>query len=103
MGFKLNEVSDRLIGKPGTEVDVVFQRQGVSQPIQGRFTRAGIRVPAVPYTLGLDGTVGYIPLQSFNEQASEDVAKALIDLKGRGARSCVLDLRGKHGRLRAAS
>lgn len=97
IGFKLNEVSDRLIGKPGTQVDVVFQRQGVSQPIKGRFTRAVIKVPAVPYTLVLDGSVGYIPLQSFNEQASEDVARALIDLKGRGARSYVLDLRGNGG------
>jgi carboxyl-terminal processing protease len=97
IGLKLNEVSDRLVGKPGTQVDVVFQRQGVSQPIKGRFTRAVIRVPAVPYSIVLDGGVGYIPLQSFNESASEDVAKALIDLKSQGARSYVLDLRGNGG------
>jgi carboxyl-terminal processing protease len=51
----------------------------------------------VPYSLVLDGGVGYIPLQSFNDSAAEDVAKALLDLKRRGARSFVLDLRGNGG------
>ena len=97
VGFRLDQVSSRLIGTPGTKVDVVFQRAGVAQPIRGRFTRAVIRVPAVPYSLVLDGGVGYIPLQSFNDSAAEDVARALMDLKRRGARSFVLDLRGNGG------
>ena len=97
VGFRLDQVSSRLIGTPGTKVDVVFQRAGVPLPIKGRFTRAIIRVPAVPYTLVLDNGVGYIPLQSFNDSAAEDVAKALLDLKRRGARSFILDLRGNGG------
>jgi carboxyl-terminal processing protease len=97
IGLKLEQVSNRLVGEPGTQVDVVFQRQGVAQPIKGRFTRAVIRPPAVPFTMMLDGGVGYIPLQSFNESASEDVAKALVDLRSRGAHSYVFDLRGNGG------
>jgi carboxyl-terminal processing protease len=97
VGLRLDQVSGKLIGQPGTKVDVVFQRAGVAQPIRGRFTRAVIRVPAVPYSLVLDGGVGYIPLQSFNDSAAEDVAKALLDLRRRGARSFVLDLRGNGG------
>jgi carboxyl-terminal processing protease len=96
-GMKLQQVSDRLVGQAGTKVDVAFQRPGVTQLIKGRFTRAIIRVPAVPYTMVLDGGVGYIPLQSFNESAAEDVARALVDLKTRGAREYVLDLRGNGG------
>ena len=97
VGLRLDQVSGRLIGTPGTKVDVVFQRAGVTQPIRGRFTRAIIRVPAVPYSLVLDNGVGYIPLQSFNDSAAEDVARALMDLKRRGARSFVIDLRGNGG------
>jgi len=97
VGLKLSQVSGRLLGRPGTKVDVVFQRAGVAQPIRGQFTRAIIRVPAVPYSLVLDGGVGYIPLQSFNDSAAEDVSKALLDLKRRGAKSFVLDLRGNGG------
>lgn len=96
-GFKIEEVSSRLIGQPGTTVNVVFMRPGVTGQVKGRFTRAVIRVPAVPYTLVFDGNVGYIPLQSFNESAAEDVMRALLDLKRRGARSYVLDLRGNGG------
>jgi carboxyl-terminal processing protease len=97
IGWKTQEVSAKLLGQPGTSVDVTVRRQGVSQPIKGRFTRAVIRVPAVPYTLVLDGSVGYIPLQAFNDAASEDVGRALLDLRGRGARSFVIDLRGNGG------
>ena len=97
IGWTTARVSDRLIGKPGTTVEVTVRRQGVPEPIKGKFTRAIIRVPAVPYTLVLDGNVGYIPLQAFNDVASEDVGKALLDLRARGARSFVLDLRGNGG------
>lgn len=96
-GKKIEEVSAILVGQPGTSVNVSFGRAGVPEPIKGRFTRAIIRVPAVPYSLVMDGSVGYIPLQSFNESASEDVARALLDLRKRGARSYILDLRGNGG------
>ena len=97
IGWRTQQVSERLIGKPGTQVDVTVRRVGVPQPIKGRFTRAVIRVPAVPYTLVLDGGVGYIPLQAFNNSASEDIAKALVSLRSRGVRSYVIDLRGNGG------
>jgi len=97
IGWRTQEVSAKLVGQPGTPVDVTVRRQGVPQPIKGRFTRAVIRVPAVPYTLVLSGNVGYIPLQAFNDAASEDVGRALLDLRGRGARSFVIDLRGNGG------
>ena len=97
IGWRTQQVSERLIGKPGTSVDVTVRRVGVPQPIKGRFTRAIIRVPAVPYPLVLDGSVGYIPLQAFNNSASGDVGKALVGLRSRGVRSFVIDLRGNGG------
>jgi carboxyl-terminal processing protease len=45
----------------------------------------------------LDGNVGYIPLQSFNESAAADVERALGSLRSRGARAFVLDLRDNGG------
>ncbi len=96
-GMRLDQVSSRLVGQPGTSVDVVFQRPGITQPIKSRFVRAVIRVPAVPYTVVLDGNVGYIPLQSFNESSAEDMERSLGQLRTRGARSFILDLRGNGG------
>lgn len=96
-GLRLDQVSDKLLGTPGTEVHVTFQRAGVAEPIKSTFKRAVIRVPAVPYSLVLDNGVGYIPLQSFNESAAQDVEQALLSLKGRGVKTYVLDLRGNGG------
>ena len=96
-GMRLDQVSGRLVGQPGTFVDVVFQRASAPQPIKGRFKRAVIRVPAVPYAITLEDGVGYIPLQSFNESAADNVSRALLELKRKGARSYVLDLRGNGG------
>ncbi|MGH7562474.1 MAG: S41 family peptidase [Gemmatimonadales bacterium] len=96
-GLRLDQVSGRLVGRPGTSVEVVFQRQGVPQPIRSKFVRAVIRVPAVPYTLAFDRGVGYIPLQSFNESSADDVERSLADLRQKGARAYILDLRGNGG------
>src|SRR5688572_151172 len=53
-GWKLAQVSGALVGTPGTKVNVRFQRPGVGDPINVRFTRAVIRIPAVPYAIMLD-------------------------------------------------
>ena len=97
IGWRTGQVSDKLIGRAGTSVELTVRRVGVPQPIKGRFVRANIRVPAVPYTLVLDPGVGYIPLQAFNNAASEDVMKALVSLRGRGVRSYIIDLRANGG------
>ena len=96
-GWKLNKVSETLIGRPGTRVNVRFGRTGVGEPIQVRFTRAIIHVPAVPYAIMLDGNIGYIPLQRFSETAADEIESAVQRLTKEGARGIVLDLRGNGG------
>jgi carboxyl-terminal processing protease len=96
-GLKLDEVSGRLIGVAGTTVDVAFGRSGMSEPIRGTFTRAVVHIPAVPYAIILDGGIGYIPLQKFNDGAANDVRQAVRRLQAQGATSYVLDVRGNGG------
>jgi carboxyl-terminal processing protease len=96
-GLRLEEVSGRLTGPAGTKVNVILAREGVSEPLKVTFTRAIIRVPAVPYTLLLENGVGYLPLQRFNENASEQVEQGLRELKEKGARAFLIDLRGNPG------
>jgi carboxyl-terminal processing protease len=92
-------VSDSLTGAPGTKVTVTFARPGVPTPITATFTRAIIHIPAVPYsmTFGAGGRVGYLPLQTFNENAAENVADALKELQAKGAKGIIIDLRGDPG------
>jgi carboxyl-terminal processing protease len=56
-----------------------------------------IHVPAVPFATMLGDKVGYIPLQTFNENAAEEVERAAAKLVGEGARGIVLDLRDNGG------
>jgi carboxyl-terminal processing protease len=97
-GWTLVQVSDSLIGTPGTKVSVRFSRTGVTDPIALHFTRAIIHVPAVPFSIMLDGKIAYIPLQQFNEDASEDMEASLDRLvRTGGAKGIVLDLRDDPG------
>ena len=100
-GWKLDQVSNALIGTPGTTVNVKFARPGVAEPIAVKFKRAIITVPAVQYAIMLDGNIGYIPLQQFSESASEDVAAAITRLNRQGAKGFVFDLRDNGGGILA--
>ena len=93
----LTRVSDALRGQPGSRVNVTFLRPGVTEPIRSRFVRRIVRVPAVPYSMMVDNGVGYIPLQTFNENAADEVREAIEQLRRSGAKGLVLDLRGNGG------
>jgi len=96
-GLRLVQVTDALKGVPGTDVRVTFARGGVSQPINMKFTRAVIRIPAVPYAILIDKHTGYIPLLQFNETSAQETMEAVADLQAQGAKGIVLDLRGNGG------
>jgi carboxyl-terminal processing protease len=76
---------------------VKFLRAGVAEPIPVTFTRADVRIPAVPYAIMLDGKIGYIPLQQFNETATDELEEAVKRLTSEGAKGLVFDLRGNGG------
>jgi carboxyl-terminal processing protease len=98
--WSTQQVSDYLTGTPGTKVSVKFSRPGVTTPIEVRFTRALIHVPAVRYAIsfGANGDkVGYIPLDRFNETAAQEVQNAVLALTKQGVRGIVLDVRNNPG------
>lgn len=94
---KIDRVSDALRGVVGTTVNVIFARPGVVEPVKLSFRRAVVRVPAVPYATMLGDRVGYIPLQTFNENTAQEVQAAATKLVREGARGLVLDLRDNGG------
>ena len=95
-GWGLSKVSERLRGQPGSKVTVTFGRVGVPAPIRLNFTRREVHIPAVPYATVLDG-IGYVPLQTFNENATDEVEAAVKRLISEGAKGLVLDLRDNGG------
>ena len=96
-GLPLDRVTARLLGPQGTTVRAVLVRHGEAQPLRIEARRALVHVPVVPYALMLDDQVGYVPLDRFSESSAEELATALRDLRARGARAYVVDLRGNGG------
>lgn len=93
----LDKVSNALRGEPGSKVNVVYSRPGVSELIKLKFTRRVIHVPAVTYSTLFGDHIGYIPLQTFNENAAEEVSTAVETLVKQGAKGLVLDMRDNGG------
>jgi carboxyl-terminal processing protease len=94
---KIDKVSDALRGVAGTSVQVVFQRPGVAEPVKLSFKRAIVHVPAVPYSAMVGDRIGYIPLQTFNENTADEVETAATKLVSQGAHGLILDLRDNGG------
>ena len=91
-------ISNALRGDPDTEIVLVVDRPGVGE-MTFQFRRASIQMPAVAYSSMLTDTTGYIVLSTFTRDCSQEVKRALRQLKEQGARNLVLDLRGNGGGL----
>jgi carboxyl-terminal processing protease len=96
-GFNTQQVQNKLLGPIGSPITVQFLRVGVSQPLKLSFKRAEIHVPAVPFAMMLDERTGYVPLQRFSEQTTEDIANSVLALRKQGAKGVIIDLRGNPG------
>ncbi|HST57351.1 MAG TPA: S41 family peptidase [Longimicrobium sp.] len=96
VGLPLDQVTQRLLGTPGTTVEVDYVRHGTG-PIHHSFVRDRVPYPSVAYAVMLEPGIGYVPLESFNDTSGEDVEAALVALRKSGARAYVLDLRGNTG------
>ncbi len=92
-----DNASELLKGANNTAVNVSYKRQGEIKTTI--ITRSAVEVDAVPYYHMVDDETGYIVLNKFNAKASEQTKEALNDLKGKGAQSIILDLRGNPGGL----
>jgi carboxyl-terminal processing protease len=96
-GWSTQDAQNKLLGEVGTSVTVTFLRPGMAQPLKLDVKRAEIHVPAVPYRMMLDDRVGYVPLLRFSEQTTQDITESVIELRKKGAKGIVIDLRGNPG------
>ncbi len=97
-GKSVSEVSNMLRGEPGTTFLLRIQRPDEKKTRDIKITRQNIKIPAMPYC-GMYDNVGYINLADFTRDCSQDIRKAVISLKEKGAKGIVLDLRGNGGGL----
>lgn len=98
VGWDLHKVVDSLRGEPGTPVTVWIRREGEQDLLRKDMVREEIKLESVRSEM-LSEDLGYIRLSQFKDTSPSDFGKALIDLKGKGARGIVLDLRNNGGGL----
>lgn len=97
---EIQSVSDRLKGKPGTELVLTIERYGEESPVDFTLVREKISISNVPYYGMLDEQTGYIRLANFTTGAGQEVENALKELKKeQKMESLVLDLRSNPGGL----
>lgn len=99
----LNIVADRLRGKKGTSVTVKINRAGEDKPLEFRLIRDIIVIQDIQYSDIIEGDIGYIRLTRFSKNSTSQLSRSIKDLKQRGMKSLILDLRSNPGGLLSAA
>ena len=90
-------VSEHLRGDAGTSFILKILRPTNNKIIKLKITRKMIQMPAVPYYGLQENGIGYLSLKQFTTECSKEVRRAFIDMKNKGMKKFVLDLRNNGG------
>ncbi len=94
--MKVNDAVKVIRGEIGTKVKLAILRNGWEKPQDFTITRGQIIVPTVEHKI-LEGSVAYIRLRSFNENAPGLFYEAMREVLGKGINGLILDLRDDPG------
>jgi carboxyl-terminal processing protease len=101
VNMMLNDAVGKLRGDPDTKVDIWVEKAAEKNAVPKKvtLTRAVIAVQTVDHQMLKNG-VGYVKLKnSFGGNTDEELRRALEDLKAKGMKALVFDLRGNPGGL----
>ena len=98
-GWSVDEAQRELRGPRGSRVSIMVERPGLGSRIPFRITRADIQVQAVRRTDLLPGNVGYLDIDVFSEQTASELERQITEMRKRGLRALILDLRRNPGGL----
>ena len=98
-GLETKESSDRMKGKPGTTVVFKVKKVHSGDTLDIHVVRERIHFPDIEYAGMLDDTTGYILQSGFTENVSSEMRQKITELKSKGMKRLVLDLRGNGGGL----
>ena len=94
-----SKVSNALRGEPGTTFALMVKRPHVADSLTFHIQRETVALPSVTFSGLLSDSVGYVLLDGYTENTSKDLRRAFDQLKARGARRMILDLRINGGGL----
>ena len=96
----IDECSNMMKGMPDTEVRLKIRKVSTGEVVDLTLRRERIHLSDIPWYGMVREGIGYIQIDGFTMGGSNDLRRALMELKGGGALSgLVLDLRGNGGGL----
>jgi carboxyl-terminal processing protease len=100
VGTNLNDAVAMIRGPKDSTVVLTILRDGEGEPFDVEVVRDRIEPPTISTTtMGEEGEIAYVRLNTFNENAGQLVRQAVQDAVDRGATALVFDLRGNTGGL----
>jgi carboxyl-terminal processing protease len=98
-GKTVAEITPFLKGEAGSQVEISIKRYASSDLLTFVLTREKVTIENVPYYGMITDDIGYFKLTTFTQKASDNVLSAINNLKAKGAKKIVFDLRGNGGGL----
>lgn len=95
--MNVSEAAKLIRGKEGTKVILTIQRQG-AKPFDVTLIREQIKYSNVTGKI-VKEDIGYINVNNFSEGTGDDIRREIADLKSKGAKGLILDLRSNPGGL----
>lgn len=90
----LSEISEKIKGQSGTKVTLVVDRNGENLT----FTVTREKIETNPITSKIiENDIGYVKIPSFDEDTATEFKQKVEDLKTKGAKSLIIDLRNNGG------
>ena len=90
-------VLKKLRGKKNTRVNIMIFRRGVKELLDFTITRDVIPLKSIDATFMATDNIGYIKLDRFAQSSILEFNQSLTELKKKGMKSLILDLRGNSG------
>jgi len=97
------QIGKLLIGQVQTNVTVTIKRDDEEKPLSMTITRRLIDAPSVRYVMLLEPMIGFLRVVSFDQDTALEMQHAVDDLKSRGAKSLVIDLRSNGGGIMSSA
>jgi carboxyl-terminal processing protease len=98
-GWTTEQAVRRLKGPKGTKVTISIKRRGVDDLIDMDVVRDEVNITTVRGAFMVDGQTGYVKLAEFSETSDRELGAALEQLKAKGMKRLVFDLRDNPGGL----
>lgn len=97
-GISTLEAVKRLTGPTGTSVKIKVWRAGENEPLDFTIVRERIHIDSVFHQM-LDDKIGYLRITRFQDDTTDAVREALVDMNEKNAKGILVDLRYNAGGL----